>query len=102
MRSVADRLKKRTTEVKPEIQAPERGLRILVLAISLGDRLVLEHLGRQHNWELKFTDSPREGFALASRSHFGLILCDRNQNGYPWREVMDLLATCSPRSCILL
>jgi hypothetical protein len=33
---------------------------------------------------------------------FDLILCNRNHPGYPWREVIDLLAASSPRSCILL
>jgi hypothetical protein len=39
---------------------------------------------------------------LASQSHFEVILCDRHQPGYPWREVMDRLAVSSPRSCMLL
>ena len=83
-------------------RVPEGRLRILVLSMSLEDRFVLERLGKQHDWELQFTSSPREGVRLASQSHFELILCDRNQPGYPWREVMDRLAACSPRSCILL
>jgi DNA-binding response OmpR family regulator len=82
--------------------APEGCLRILVLSMSLEDRFVLERLGKQHDWELQFTSSPGEGLKLASQSHFDLILCDRDQYGYPWREVMDRLAACSPRSCILL
>jgi DNA-binding NarL/FixJ family response regulator len=70
--------------------------------MSLDDRILLQRLGKQHNWELCFTYSPREAFGLASQSYFELILCDRNQPGYPWREAMDRLAECSPRSCILL
>jgi DNA-binding NarL/FixJ family response regulator len=82
--------------------APKRPLRILVVAISLVDRILLEQLGKQYDWEIRFTNSPGWGFALASQSHFELILCDRNQVGYPWREVMGRLAAISPRSCILL
>lgn len=70
--------------------------------ILLGDIFLLERLGEEHDWELWSTDSPCEGFTLASQRHFDLILCDRNQPGYPWREVMDRLAAASPRSCILL
>lgn len=77
-------------------------LRILAVSISLEDIFLLEYLGDRHGWELKFTPSPREAFRLASHSDFDLVLCDRNQPGYPWREVMDRLASCSPRSCILL
>ena len=77
-------------------------LRILAVSISLEDIFLLEHLGDRHGWELKFTRSPEEAFRLASNNDFDLIMCDRNQPGYPWREVMDRLAATSPRSCILL
>lgn len=82
--------------------APEGRVRILALSMPLEDRFLLERLGKQHGWELRFTSAPREGFALAARDHFDLILCDRTQDGYPWREVMERLAASSPRSCILL
>lgn len=80
----------------------EPRLRILALSISIDDCVSLRWLAEQHNWELRLTQSPRDAFHLASQSHFEIILCDRNQPGYPWREVMDRLAECSPRSCILL
>lgn len=80
----------------------EPRLRILALSISIDDCVSLRWLAEQHNWELRLTQSPRDAFHLASQSHFEIILCDRNQPGYPWREVMDRLAACSPRSCILL
>jgi len=86
-------------EPRPESQGR---LRILALSLFLEDTFVLERLGKEHDWELRFTNSPREGFALAAQSCFDLILCHRNQPGYPWREVMDRLAAASPRSCILL
>lgn len=89
----------RRNEPRP---APEGRVRILVLSMSFEDRILLQRLGKQHDWELRFTYSPREGFNLASRCHFQLILCDHNQPGYPWREVMDRLAACSPQSRILL
>jgi len=76
--------------------------RILVLAMSIDDRVLLSWLGKEHNWELRFTQSPREAFSFALDSHFAVILCDRNQPGYPWREVMGRLAAFSPQSCILL
>jgi CheY-like chemotaxis protein len=81
---------------------PDTRVRILIVSMSLDDRLVLEALGRQYAWELRFTSSPRESFNLAAQSHFDLILCDRSQYGYPWREVMERLASISRRSCILL
>jgi two-component system response regulator HydG len=90
---------------KKRNQAPliiEERLKILALSIFLQDRLLLERLGKQNNWELRFTNSPPEAFNWVSRSQFEVILCDRNQPGYPWREVMDRLAKSSPRSCIVL
>ena len=93
-----DWFKKRITP--PPI--PEARVSILALSLPLGDRFLLERLGEQHNWSLRVADSPREGFRLASQSHFEVILCDRHQPGYPWREVMDRLAKSSPRSCVLL
>jgi len=83
-------------------QIPEARLKILALSIFLQDRLLLERLGRQCNWELRFTNSPPEAFNWVSQSQFEIILCDRNQPGFPWREVVDRLAKSSPRSCILL
>lgn len=83
---------------------PIRGgrLKILALSVFLQDRILLERLGKQYNWELRFTNSPPEAFKWVLQNQFEIILCDRNQPGYPWREVMDCLAKSSPRSCILL
>jgi DNA-binding response OmpR family regulator len=92
-------LKKRDTALSG---TAGKRLKILAVSISLDDTFLLEYLGNQHGWDLKFTGSPREAFRLASSSAFDLILCNRNQPGYPWREVMDRLAATSPRSCILL
>jgi CheY-like chemotaxis protein len=77
-------------------------LKILVLSAPLDDRFVLEDLGKERNWDLRFASSPQEGFRLVSEHHFELILCESDQPGYPWREVMDRLSASSPRSCILL
>jgi DNA-binding response OmpR family regulator len=79
-----------------------RGLRILAVSIALEDIFLLEYLGEQQGWEMKFTHSPQEAFRLASYGGFDMILCDRNQPGYPWREVMTRLAESSPHSCIFL
>ncbi len=80
----------------------EQRLRILALSMSIDDSVLLRCLAQQHKWDLRLTPSPQDAFRLASQSYFEIILCDRNQPGYPWREVMDRLAECSPRSCILL
>ena len=86
-----------------EVPAPsEQRLRILALSMCIDDCVSLRCLAQQHKWDLRLTQSPRDAFHLASQSHFEIILCDRNQPGYPWREVMDRLAECSPRSCIVL
>jgi DNA-binding response OmpR family regulator len=81
---------------------PEARLKILALGMFIQDRILLERLGKRHNWELRFTNSPPDAFQWVSQKEFEIILCDRNQPGYPWREVMDRLAKNSPRSCILL
>jgi DNA-binding NtrC family response regulator len=72
------------------------------VSISLHDTFLLETLAERHGWELTFARLPREAFHLASNAGFDVILCDRDQPGYPWREVMDRLADRSPNSCILL
>ncbi len=81
---------------------PEQRLKILALSMCIDDCVSLRCLAQQHKWDLHITQSPRDAFHLASQSHFEIILCDRNQPGYPWREVMDRLAKNSPRTCILL
>ena len=80
----------------------KKRLRILLLRVPLRDVFLLERLGKQQAWELRFTTSPREGFRLVSRSHFELILCDCNQAEDHWRGVIERLAASSPRSRILL
>lgn len=77
-------------------------LRVLGVALPIDDCVSLRWLAEEHKWELRLTQSPRDAFQVASQTHFEIILCDRNQPGYPWREVMVRLAKCSPRSCILL
>jgi DNA-binding NarL/FixJ family response regulator len=81
---------------------PDERPRILAVAMPIDDRVSLGWMGDEYNWKIRFTQSPREAFALASRHPFEVILCDRTQPGYPWREVMYRLAACSPQSCILL
>lgn len=81
---------------------PAEQFRILAVSIFLDDRFVLERAGNRYGWHLCFSSSPNDAFRLASTSDFDLILCDRNQPGYPWREVMDCLAANSPRSSIVL
>ena len=90
--------KKRDEEPAPL----EDHVTILAVAMSIDDRVSLGWIGDEHNWKIRFTQSPREAFALASRHPFEVILCDSTQPGYPWREVMYRLAACSPQSCILL
>lgn len=80
----------------------EPRLRLLALSVAIYDRFLLERLAERQGWSLTFSTSPRQAFSLASQDHFEVILCDRNQRGYPWREVMDRLVEISPQSCILL
>jgi len=87
---------------EPRPNPGEAPLRILVLSKFLEDRFPLERLADEHGWELRFINSPQLGFRLLANSVFDVILCDCNQTGYPWREVLDRLSADSPRSCILL
>ena len=87
---------------EPRSSPVEEYLKILVLCTSLEDRFLLERLGKRHGWDLWFVESARAGFRLVSENAFDVILCDRNQPGYPWREVVDRLTTSSPRSCVML
>ena len=86
----------------PEPAPTAKRLRILAVSISLEDIFLLEYLADQQGWEVSFTSSPQEAFRLASYGGFDMILCDRKQPGYPWREVMTCLAEKSPHSCIFL
>ena len=97
---LASWLRKRKTAA--ESNTAEVRIRILAISVFLNDRVTLEQLGKREGWELKFTNSPRDAFRLVTERHFEVILCDRNQYGYPWREVMERLAQHSPHSRILL
>ena len=81
---------------------PGDRLKILLVSSSLSDSILLERLGKQQDWELRLTSSPRQAFRLVAESYFELILCDCNQPGYPWREVMDRLSVCSPEYILLI
>ncbi len=88
---------------RPEVPLdPPEQLSILAVCLSLEDRFLLERLADRHGWNIHFVESPGGGFTLASKYLFDVILCDRNQPGYPWREVLDHLSERSPRSCLLL
>lgn len=78
------------------------GPKILGVSVLLTDRVLLENLGKREGWRLRFTNSARDAFRLVREERFEVILCDRNQYGYPWREVVENLAWNSPRSRILL
>ena len=98
-------LKKRRVVPSPStprlrILAHARHASIRRLSIAIDDCVSLRWLAQQHKWELRLTQSPREAFNLASQSHFEIILCDRNQPGYPWREVMERPARCWQKSAI--
>jgi len=80
----------------------EPPLYIRGVCVGLEDRFLLERLAPENKWKLRFANSPREGFSLAAKQCFDVILCDRNQPGYPWREVLDEFSQTAPRSCILL
>jgi two-component system response regulator HydG len=82
--------------------APEASLQVLAVSLWLNDRLVLEQLGRREGWALRFTNSPPDAFRLVKEKHYDVVLCDRNQPGFPWREAMERLAENSPDSRILL
>lgn len=86
----------------PEPVIPARDLRILAVSIPPEDLFLLEYLAAQQGWKIKSTRSAQEAFDLASNGGFDMVLCYRNQSGYPWREVMDRLADNSPESCIFL
>jgi DNA-binding NarL/FixJ family response regulator len=86
---------------RPQEVPKKDRLRILVLSVSLEDRIALERVGRMHEWELRFANT-QEGFRLLSQSAFEVVLLDRNQYGNPWREVLESLAAIAPRSCVLL
>jgi len=62
----------------------------------------LERIGGSQDWAVQFADFPSQALRLASQNEYDVILCDCNQKGHAWREVMDGLALRSPRSCILL
>ena len=85
----------------PVRDARTEPLKVLALSLLLGDRLVLERLGRQHGWDIHCTHS-NAGLRLTTRSDFSVILLDRDQPCHPWREVLERLATVSPGSSILL
>lgn len=87
---------------QPRRLADEPRLSILAVCLFLEDRFLLERLASRHGWNLHFAPSPGEGFRMASRYAFDLILCDRYQPGHPWREVLDRLSAGSPHSCLLL
>ncbi len=87
---------------RPQPPPDTERLRVLLLSMSLEDRFLMERLGKQQGWALWSLESPKEGFRLASKSGFDVILCDRNQPGYPWREVLDRFSADAPRSCVVL
>jgi hypothetical protein len=63
---LVDWFKNRDEEPAP----PEEQLSILAVAMSIDDRVSLGWIAHEHHWRVRFTQSPREAFALASQYHF--------------------------------
>ena len=53
--------KKRDEKEPPPL---EERPRILAVAMSIDDRVSLGWIGDEYNWKIRFTQSPREAFAL--------------------------------------
>jgi hypothetical protein len=62
---------------------PEEQLSILAVAMSIDDRVSLGWIGDEHNWKIRFTQSPREAFALASQRHFESFYVIVRSQGIP-------------------
>lgn len=79
----------------PQAAPPER-MRMLAVSVSDPDRAVLSVLADKHGWDLRISNG------VETRGDFEVILCDRDQPGRPWREVLDSLVAGFPGSCVLL
>jgi DNA-binding NtrC family response regulator len=77
-------------------------LRILAVAIPGADRSLLAHMGKEHGWDLCFCPALEEALAALPTGDFTVILCDRDQPGLPWRQVLAHLVAHSPKTSILL
>ncbi len=99
---LGDWLKQKRRERHEAAGASEDRLKVLAVSVWLNDRVVLEPLCRREGWDVRFTNSPREAFRLVRERRFDVVLCDRNQPGFPWREVIERLSENSPSTRILL
>jgi DNA-binding NtrC family response regulator len=85
---------------RPEPAARPAALRILMLSRSAEDRAVLSRAAQEQGWSFCCADSIEEN---AFRDGFEIILCDRDHDSHPWREVLDqILGQCPDAYVILL
>jgi FixJ family two-component response regulator len=81
--------------------APSR-LTIVALVLGDRDRQVLADVCALHPWDLHFTSTFEEAWAVLNHLKAPLVLCDRDCPGAEWREVVQRMASSAHRACVIL
>ena len=82
-------------------QSPNR-VKILGLLADERDRHLLAEAGARNQWDITFAASYQEARLLLEKIGAPVVLCDRDMASQDWWSLVEGLAACSPRACILL
>ena len=85
-----------------EPEPRRNGVRILMLSRSESDCAVVQRVGNEQGWSVRFAASIEEAAPVVAREGFEVILCDRDQAEHPWREVLDRILAACPGARVLL
>lgn len=80
------------------------GPEVSVVAIVAGDRdrNLLKEIGARTQLNMRFADTCGEAWTAANRLEAPVILCQRDAPGLEWRDAVRILASATPRPCVIL
>lgn len=75
---------------------------IVALVVNDEERNLLASLSNGEQWDMHLVPSYADAWTAANRWHAAVILYDRDWPDTEWRAAVQNLASCSPRTCVIL
>jgi len=81
---------------------PELTLTLVALALDEPDQALLKRLAAENGWRIYFAGSPAEAWQIVNDRKAQIVLCEREEEGTDWREVIRKMVSASHPVCAIL